>query len=212
MEKLIAQGAEAQILLNENTIIKRRIKKSYRLPELDQKIRKQRTKKEYNLLQKASKLIPVPKVLKINNKGGGNLRGTLVPQEIDMEFINGKKLSEHLDKLNYKEISNQIGKQIAILHDNNIIHGDLTTSNMILENKTNKLYFIDFGLGFTSSKAEDKAVDLHLIKEALEAKHFNISHECFKAIIEGYKTSKNADKVIQRLKKVESRGRYKERD
>ena len=200
MEKLIAQGAEAQILLYKNTIKKQRTKKSYRLKELDEKIRKQRTKKEANLLEKASKLIPVPNIIKMSE------------YELDMEFINGKKLSEHLDKLNYKEISNQIGKQIAILHDNSIIHGDLTTSNMILENKTNKLYFIDFGLGFTSNKVEDKAVDLHLIKEALEAKHFNISNECFKAIIEGYKTSKNADKVIQRLKKVESRGRYKERD
>ena len=197
-EKLLAQGAEAQILLYKNTVKKLRTKKSYRIKELDEKIRKQRTKKEANLLEKASKLIPTPNVIKTSI------------YEIDMQFINGKKLSEHLDKLNYKEISNQIGKQIAILHDNDIIHGDLTTSNMILENKTNKLYFIDFGLGFTSHKIEDKAVDLHLIKEALEAKHFNISNECFKAIIEGYKSSKNAHQVIERLRKVESRGRYKE--
>ena len=198
-EKIIQQGAEAQIPLNNNIIIKRRIKKSYRLPILDEKIRKQRTKKEANLLKKASKLIPVPNLIKTSS------------YEIDMQFINGKKLSEHLDKLENKEnISKEIGKQIATLHDNNIIHGDLTTSNMILENKTNKLFFIDFGLGFTSNRAEDKAVDLHLIKEALEAKHFNMANECFKAILEGYKTSKNFQQVIERLKKVESRGRYKE--
>ena len=198
-EKIISQGAEAQILLEKDVIKKRRIKKSYRLPILDEKIRKQRTKRECNLLEKASKLIPVPNVIKTSS------------YEIDMQFINGKKLSEHLDKLENKEnISKEIGKQIAKLHDNNIIHGDLTTSNMILENKTNKLFFIDFGLGFTSNRAEDKAVDLHLIKEALEAKHFNMANECFKAILEGYKTSKNFQQVIERLKKVESRGRYKE--
>lgn len=199
MEKIIQQGAEAQIILENDIIKKRRIKKSYRLPILDEKIRKQRTKKEFNLLNKASKLISIPKILKLNEK----------TKEIDMEFIEGKKLSEYLESLDYKEICKTIGKQIAKLHDNNIIHGDLTTSNIILSNKDNKLYFIDFGLGFTSPRKEDKAVDLHLIKEALEAKHFEIAEESFKQILEGYKTSKNASQVLQRLKKVEMRGRYK---
>ena len=198
-EKIIQQGAEAILIQKNNLLIKRRLKKSYRLPVLDEKIRKQRTKREAKLLGKASKLVPIPKILKINEK----------TKEIDIEFIKGKKLSEYLNSLNYLQISNQIGKQIAILHDNNIIHNDLTTSNMILSEKDNLLYFIDFGLSFISHKIEDKAVDLHLIKEALEAKHFDISNECFKAILEGYKTSKNYLKVIERLKKVEKRGRYK---
>jgi len=198
-EKIIQQGAEAQIFLENNIIKKRRIKKSYRLSELDEKIRKQRTKREYNLLEKASRLIPIPKIIKVDERN----------KEIDMEFINGKKLSEYLESLNYKEISKQIGENIAKLHDNNIVHGDLTTSNMLLSDKDNKLYFIDFGLGFTSHRIEDKAVDLHLIKEALEAKHFNIAEDCFNLILEGYKTSRNSVQVLQRLKKVEQRGRYK---
>ena len=196
-EKLITQGAEAQILLENNIIKKRRTKKSYRFPILDEKIRKSRTKKESKLLEKASALIPIPKI-KISSL-----------YEIDMEFIEGKKLSEYLDSIpNNIEICKIIGKQIAKLHDNNIIHGDLTTSNMIL--KDNLVYFIDFGLGFISSKIEDKAVDLHLIKEALEARHFSISHDCFNAILEGYKSSLNYSQVLARLKKVEQRGRYKE--
>jgi N6-L-threonylcarbamoyladenine synthase/protein kinase Bud32 len=129
-------------------------------------------------------------------------------KEITMEFIDGKKLSESLDSMKEKlEVSKQIGINLAKLHDNEIIHGDLTTSNMIL--KDSILYFIDFGLGFTSKRVEDKAVDLHLIKEALEAKHFNIAKQCFEKILEGYKMSKYYEEVIQRLKKVESRGRYK---
>ena len=196
--EIIQQGAEAQIILENNLVKKRRVKKSYRFSELDEKIRKQRTKKEAKLLEKASKLIPVPKILKINED----------TKEIVMEFIEGKKLSEHLDSLrNYIEICEIIGKNIAFLHDNSIIHGDLTTSNMLLKN--NLVYFIDFGLGFTSQKAEDKAVDLHLIKEALEAKHFSIAKRCFNAILKGYKSSKNSKQVLQRLKKVEQRGRYK---
>lgn len=204
MEKIIQQGAEAILIKKSpSLIIKRRTKKSYRLPILDEKIRKQRTKKEFSLLQKASKLIPIPKVIKSSDK----------EKEIEMEFIEGKKLSEHLDSLqNKKEICKTIGKQIALLHDNSIIHGDLTTSNIILSDKDSLLYFIDFGLGFTSNKTEDKAVDLHLIKQALEAKHFNFYKECFSAVLEGYKISPLSTQVLQRLKKVESRGRYKAQD
>lgn len=191
------QGAEAIIYQKENTIIKDRIKKSYRLEQLDRKIRKQRTKAETIILEKLSNLIPVPK---------------LIPQKefdkIEMELIEGKKLSEDLDKLkNANKVCEKIGEQLAKMHDADIIHGDLTTSNMILSE--NKLYFIDFGLGFHSQRIEDKAVDLHLIKQALEAKHFKNWEGYFKAILKGYKKSKNYSKVIEQLKKVEARGRYK---
>ena len=201
IKTIIQQGAEAKIILSNNKIIKRRTKKSYRFPELDKKIRKQRTRKESKLLEKASYLIPIPKILKVDEK----------TQEIELEYIKGKKLSDHLDKLKNKiQIASQIGKQIALLHDSDIIHGDLTTSNMIFEDKTNKLYFIDFGLGFTSLRIEDKAVDLHLIKQALEAKHFKYYKQFFSAVLEGYKTSKNSQQVIKQLEKVELRGRYKQ--
>ena len=200
-EKIIQQGAEAIIIKRGNDIIKRRIPKTYRLPILDEKLRKQRTKKEARLLQKASAIIPIPKIIKINEKD----------KEIEMEFIKGKKLSEHLDSLKNKvQISKTIGKQIALLHDNDIIHGDLTTSNIILSDKDKKLYFIDFGLGFSSNKIEDKAVDLHLIKQALEAKHFKYFKSLTRAVLDGYSISKTSKETLARLKKVESRGRYKE--
>ncbi len=199
MEEIIQKGAEALIIRNKDLLIKKRIRKSYRLEQLDEKIRKSRTKKEFNLLQKASKFIPIPKTVKFNEK----------TKEIEMQYIKGKRLSDSLDSLQNKtEICKLIGENIAKLHDQDIIHGDLTTSNMLLKN--NNLYFIDFGLGFMSKRIEDKAVDLHLIKEALEAKHFNISKECFHAILEGYKISKYHIQVLQKLKKVESRGRYKQ--
>jgi len=197
MKSLIARGAEALILRKNNTVIKNRIVKSYRISELDNKLRKQRTKKEIKLLEKASKIIPVPKIIKSSD------------YQIELEFIKGKKLSESLDKLkNAKNICKQIGQNMAKLHDNNIIHGDLTTSNMILSE--GKVYFIDFGLGFESSKSEDKAVDLHLIKQALEAKHFTNHEGFFQAIKKGYSASTKAKEVLTRLNAVEKRGRYKE--
>ncbi len=200
MNTLISQGAEALLTKKGNTVIKHRIKKGYRFPILDEKLRKQRTRKEARILQKISILIPVPKVLSVSEQ----------TTTITLEFLKGKKLSEHLDTLkNATSVCTQIGKNLAKLHDANIIHGDLTTSNMILSSD-NKLYFIDFGLSFESNRAEDKAVDLHLLKEALEAKHYKHATRFFKAVLKGYNSSTNALTVIQRLKTVEKRGRYKE--
>src|SRR3989344_6494536 len=157
-------------------------------------------KKKTKILLKASKLIPVPTLIKTDEK-----------EKIEMQFILGKKLSESLDKLkNSLKICKKIGENIAKLHDSGIIHGDLTTSNMIYNQKENKVYFLDFGLGYESSKIEDKAVDLHLIKQALEAKHFKNYEKFFKTILKGYEISKNHKEVLKRLEKVESRGRYKQ--
>lgn len=194
---LIAQGAEAVISLSKNKIIKNRLSKSYRIKELDEKIRRQRTRKEVKLLEKASKIISVPKIINYDK------------YQIELEFIKSKKLSNYLDSLrNAEEICIQIGENTAKLHDNNIIHGDLTTSNMLLKDR--KVFFIDFGLGFESNKDEDKAVDLHVLKEALEARHFKNSKKFWNKVLKGYNLSNNANKVLKRLEAVEKRGRYKQ--
>lgn len=218
MTKIIAQGAEAKIYLvtqplAEQIISKQRIAKTYRHPQIDIIIRTRRTKSEGKILFKALNLgIQVPKVLNTNQKGEPREKFNL-----EIEYIKGDKLSETLNSYPEKkqfEIMRQLGKQVALLHTNNIIHGDLTTSNTILSNK--KLYLIDFGLGFISTKIEDKAVDLHLIKQALEAKHFRSpdhllgqNHEdLFKHFLKTYKWE-DSDKIIERLIAVEKRGRYK---
>lgn len=204
--KLLAQGAEAKIFLIKDKIVKNRIKKSYRIPELDNKIRRSRTKAEAKLLEKASKIIPCPKPLA--NPGQGRM--------IHMQYIDGIKLSNELNNFDFKkqkEILKQIGESVTKLHKENIIHGDLTTSNMIYApTKKNRgdvskpiVYFIDFGLGFHSQREEDKAVDLHVLKQALEAKHFQNWEKLFTAFKQGYKNKQ----VLERLKKVETRGRYK---
>jgi TP53 regulating kinase and related kinases len=199
-KEIISKGAEAIILKSKNGIIKERIKKNYRIPELDEKIRKQRTRKEIKILEKASKIINVPKILSTNEKDF----------LLEMEYLGDQRLSEKLDKYPKKEqqrIMKDLGNQLGRLHDKDIIHGDLTTSNTILKEK--KVYIIDFGLGFISTRIEDRAVDIYLIKQALEAKHWKNYKELFSEFLEGYKISKNFEKVINQLKKVESRGRYK---
>jgi Kae1-associated kinase Bud32 len=195
--KMLFQGAEAIITKKGNAILKDRVEKKYRHPQLDSRIRTQRTRKELKLLEKASKVIQVPKILNFSQ------------YQIGMEMIKGKNLAFTLDNAKDKlSISKMIGVQLAKLHNIGIIHGDLTTSNMIYSNE--KLYFIDFGLGYESQNAEDKAVDLHVLKEALGAKHPVVADKCFAAIVRGYGQSKNARAVIMRLQAVEKRGRYKQ--
>jgi TP53 regulating kinase-like protein len=200
-QKIISQGAEAIIYLKENKITKKRISKKYRHPELDKKIIKSRTKAETKILAKISKIINVPKVEKAEEYN-----------EIKMEFIEGDKLSEKLDHYSIKKqekIMIQLGQSIAKMHEQGIIHSDLTTSNILL--KEGKIFIIDFGLGFQNGKYEDKAVDIHLLKQALEAKHFKNWKTLFKQFEKAYKSfeSKEAEKVFGILKKVEKRGRYK---
>jgi len=201
--KLLYQGAEAKIYLRDKFIIKDRIPKAYRIKELDDKIRKRRTCSEAKLLEKASKIINAPNPFFIPNKGF---------YQIKMPFIDGKKLSDNLDNFplkTQKQICGQIGKSIAKLHKENIAHGDLTTSNIILKEK--EIYLIDFGLGYQNGKYEDKAVDIHLLKQALEAKHFQNWNILFNEFLKGYKkeNKKESEKVLNQLIKVEQRGRYK---
>lgn len=203
MKKILQQGAEAVIYLekDKNRVIKDRIKKSYRIAELDDRIRTIRTRSEKKLLEKAKNIInaPNPFPIKAENKFS-----------IEMPFIDGKKLSDNLDSFSLskqKLICRKIGEDVAKLHSSNIIHGDLTTSNMIL--KDNKIFFIDFGLGYISNKIEDKAVDIHLFKEALEAKHFKNWEVLFNEFLKGYQKYAEHNKVLEQLKKVESRGRYR---
>ena len=186
----IHRGAEAVIYREDNNIIKKRIPKSYRIKEIDQQLRKTRNKREVKVLETLQGKIPVPKVINSDDF------------EITMEFIEGNKFADVFDPKQMK----RVGEIISTLHNSNIAHGDLTTSNMILGND---IYLIDFGLSFFSEKDEDKAVDLHLLKEALEARHFEHFEEAFTNFKQGYKNTRNFKEIMQRLEKVESRGRYK---
>ena len=196
MEK-IGDGAEA-IIYKDINVIKDRVKKSYRHPDIDLKLRKFRTRREAKVLTKLQELkFPSPILIKMDDKF----------MKIEMEHISGPKLRDKLKQEDYKKLSKEIGKLVAFLHNNTIIHGDLTTSNMLLDH--DKLFFIDFGLSFFSHKVEDQAVDIHLFKQALESKHYKIAESCWKEFLKGYQDNNKFKEVMERLEKVELRGRYK---
>lgn len=196
---LIAQGAEARLFSNGEEILKDRFSKSYRHPLIDERLRKCRTRQEARILERLALInFPSPRLADFDDK----------KMQIRMQQINGVLMKDILHE-KHLEFSRQMGKRIAELHNRNIIHGDLTTSNMILDNEK-KINFIDFGLSFISDKTEDKAVDLHLLKQALESKHFEIFESCFKEAIDSYReNAENSQMILERLGKVEGRGRNK---
>ncbi|MGM5483347.1 MAG: KEOPS complex kinase/ATPase Bud32 [Nanobdellota archaeon] len=195
--KLIGNGAEAKIFLSGDRILKKRPPKSYRIKELDDILRKKRTKREFKILEKLYKAdIPVPAVSMIDKT-----------QSIDMDYIKGEVVKDIFTQ-HFDDISLQIGLNLGKMHNLDIIHGDLTTSNMIYKNK--KVYFIDFGLSSISKRIEDKAVDLHLLEQAIKSYHYKISEKAIKIIKDNYKKSNlYADSILERLEKVKARGRNK---
>ncbi len=195
--KLIYQGAEAKLFLKDNILVKERIQKSYRINYLDIQLRKTRTKREAKILQKLQELnFPAPKIIKQDEF------------TIEMEFLKGEQVKNIINEKNCAQIAKEIGEKTGIMHKNDIIHGDLTTSNMMQNYGT--IYFIDFGLSFISKKSEDKAVDLHLLDHAIDSKHYEVHNEFMQNFYEGYKkTNPEAHQILERLETVQKRGRYK---
>jgi len=198
---ILQEGAEAVIYKKTKdsviTILKHRRDKKYRIAQLNELLISKRTRREAKVLKKLSNVINVPELIFCDKIS-----------KIEMEFISGIKLRDILD--NKIELAQKVGVMLAKMHDLDIIHGDLTTSNMILS-EDKELFFIDFGLSQFSKRLEDKAVDIHLFKQALESKHHKIFDSAYKKFVLGYKSSLKADKVFQRLKNVENRGRNKKK-
>ena len=192
---VIGRGAEAILKKEGDYLEKERIKKSYRLKELDDEIRKSRTRREASLIRAARRIgVNVPTIIDESK------------ETITMEFLDGQRIKDVLNENNCEELCTKIAYYIALLHKNEIIHGDLTTSNMMFNN--NEIYFIDFGLGFKSSRIEDKASDLYLLKQALDSTHFNISSKAWQIILKAYQQNYPEKRVMETLKKIEKRRRY----
>lgn len=196
--ELFFQGAEAKLFRKGNAMLKERTLKKYRNNALDTRIRRERTKLEAGLIAKAGAAgINVPKIIQLDREKG----------RIEMEFIEGKRVKDILGPGNFLGICTEIGKAIAKMHCSKIIHGDLTTSNMLLQGK--KLFFIDFGLGFQSKKTEDRAVDLVTFKKTFGATHHKLMPEAWEKILEAYKQENpEAESVFAQIEKVEKRGKY----
>lgn len=204
--KILYKGAEAEICLSKyfdkDVIQKHRISKSYRIKQIDNQLISYRTKEEAKLITDARKQgVSVPIIYDVDQMNG----------IITMEYLKGQRIKDilnDLDEKQRKKLCSKIGESIAWLHNSDIIHGDITTSNMILYN--DKVHFIDFGLGEKNSEIEAKGVDLHVLMEAIESTHSKYSN-CFKYVLEGYKKElfDNPNLVIKKIEEIVRRGRYR---
>lgn len=201
--KLIAQGAEAKLYKDNAAIIKERLAKAYRHPELDQSLRQFRTRREAKVLQKLEDLqFQAPHLREFSDKR----------MSIVMDFVPGNTLKEVLQQKaeEAEHLAKEMGQRISQMHQADIIHNDLTTSNMIKHQETGEVNFIDFGLSFFSEKVEDKAVDLFLLDRALETTHAELYPELFEQVLEGYQEENpRGREVLDRLEIVKKRGRNK---
>jgi TP53 regulating kinase-like protein len=208
--RLVAKGAEADLWLDPDwngvkVIIKRRGEKRYRVPELDREIRRSRTIHEASLIYRAKEAgVPTPLIYQVS------------PEEatIVMELVEGEKVRDIVDRLGEDErtaLFRAIGEKAGLLHDAGIVHGDLTTSNIIFS--SGRAVFIDFGLGEMSTETEKRGVDLNLMYRMLTSTHFQHTEELFEAFKEGYRTTfEEADEALERMEEVAQRGRYIERE
>lgn len=208
MPLLIKKGAEASIFLADwhghRVVLKKRFPKRYRHSDLDKQIRTYRTTHEPQLINEAKKAgVPTPTIFLVDVQNA-----TVV-----MQFILGKQVKIFLNeaaKAERADVCVQIGKSIGKLHKHGIIHGDLTTSNIILSPER-KIFFVDFGLGERNMELEAMGVDMHLMRRALQSTHFRFSEECFKAVFQGYRDVVGANvarTVLEKMVEIRKRGRY----
>ena len=192
MDHQIASGAEAVIERRGDLVIKRRVPKNYRLPDLDTRIRASRTRIEAKLISEARRCgVPTPVIHDVD----------IMDYTITMEFIAGQPLKNVLNL----QMSERVGELVGRLHGCGIIHGDLTTSNLILHD--DRIYFIDFGLGYFEKSVEAQGVDVHVLFQTFVSTHGDPGLE--EAFSRGYRrTFAEADQVLARVCEIEARGRY----
>ncbi len=204
---LIQQGAEARIyrgdFFGRPSIIKERFVKSYRVLALDQKLTQRRINQEVRSMDRCRRHgIRAPSVYHMDLK-----KRVIYMEEIEgislKEFIRGQEPGAEL----LNGLVQEIGRVLAKMHSCDVIHGDLTTSNMIYSPEKHKLTLIDFGLSSVSSLVEDKGVDLYVLERAFLSTHPNTEH-LFKVLLQSYsQTATNAKPVLTKLDEVRTRGR-----
>ena len=201
--KILKKGAEADVYISswngKKSVLKIRKEKKYRNSSLDTRIRKQRTIREAQIISHVKSFgISTPLIYFVNYKNFS----------IYMQYVKGKLIRD-MDEKSIHKTCLQIGMIVGTLHQNGIMHGDLTTSNFILTSK--HLFLIDFGLANRTEKPDDHAVDLRLFKEILNSAHANVMKKSWKNFITGYEKSvgkKHCKKILELVSVIESRGRY----
>ncbi|MFC7018367.1 MULTISPECIES: bifunctional N(6)-L-threonylcarbamoyladenine synthase/serine/threonine protein kinase [Haloarcula] len=194
------QGAEATVSFEGDRVVKDRVPRSYRHPELDDRLRVERTRQEVRLTSEARRHgVPTPLVRDVDPQ---NAR--IVFQRVGDCDLRAALTADRV---------RDVGRHLARIHDAGFVHGDPTTRNVRVgtqrENADRpRTFLIDFGLGYYTREAEDHAMDLHVLSQSL-AGTADDDAALVAAAEEAYReTSDHADDVFQSLADIEGRGRY----
>jgi len=213
---LVKQGAEAKLhvgsFLGQKAIAKERFPKKYRHPSLDQQLTKKRLKAELKLLIRCKKLgIRTPTIFFADADKSLFIMEYLSEAVTSRDLINAVRASEaEADRNRLTDVLKKMGETVAKLHNDGVIHGDLTTSNILVDaGREDELVMIDFGLGFSEGTAEDKGVDLYVLERAFHSTHPNMEDD-FAVVLDGYRSTLNkGDKkvVVAKYEEIRMRGR-----
>lgn len=206
--RLFAQGAESRLweaqLAGRPAIVKQRFSKQYRHPTLDRKLTAARLKQEVRGMVRARKMGALTPVLYAVD---------LLDATISMEKVAGSTVKAllHSGSLAGKDLERvlrQIGEAVAVLHDGGMVHGDLTTSNLMVRSRDNALVVLDFGLSTTSAIPEDKGVDLYVLERAFKSAHSADGDGLFEVVLAAYKKkSRQWNSTLNKFSEVRMRGR-----
>lgn len=196
-------GAEAEVreeeFLGRSIVAKQRFAKRYRHPELDARIRRERTRLEAQILAEVRAAgVAAPAVVDVD----------LVGATVRMTRIGGQRLRDALEgpDADVQTLCRDFGALVGRLHNAGFIHGDLTTSNVHVDG--GRLVLLDFGLAQRGRDVEDQGVDLHLVERTFESSHPSLAGT-FEAFLEGYWGSfPDARYVERRMNEIKSRARY----
>lgn len=212
--QLIRQGAEAKLYVTDGPeyfgvelpsrlVLKQRVSKRYRIEQLDSRIVLSRTLHEAKLIHDAKRAgVATPALYFVDRE----------THSLVMEYVEGPTLKEVLQDKGLEALGllEEVGAMVARLHKSGIVHGDLTTSNIILSG--HGLVLIDFGLGESSPEIEKHAVDLHLLKQALKSTHYDLWKDYWDRVVSAYIGARDgARDVMDRIDDIELRGRYVQR-
>jgi len=210
LSRPLYRGAEASLYpldwFGVPALAKVREPKPYRHPGLDARLRASRTINEARAMAAALRAgVPVPTLLHVDP-----YTATLV-----MERLGGAQTLASLverEPARARDYVEQLGAYTARLHVNGIAHGDLTTSNALVD-EHGRLYIIDFGLAALKPAPRDLAVDLHLFLRSLESTHPEHVDELYEAFLRGYSREAGeeaAERLVEEMREIRLMGRYRE--
>ncbi|NHN60145.1 MULTISPECIES: bifunctional N(6)-L-threonylcarbamoyladenine synthase/serine/threonine protein kinase [Halorussus] len=185
------QGAEATVEIGDERVTKRRLPKGYRHPDLDARLRRDRTVLEARLTSEARRHgVPTPVVYDVDPQ-----EGTLVFERVGEADLRSRLAADRV---------RDVARHLAAIHGAGFVHGDPTTRNVRVG--SDRTYLIDFGLGYYTDDDEDYAMDLHVFGQSL-AGTSDDADALRREFEDAYEEVGN-EAVLDRLQEVEGRGRY----